>query len=62
MKWYRLAAANGNDSGMYNVGVLYENGLGVSKDRSQALVWYRGAARAGNAEAKRALKSLGAAE
>jgi TPR repeat protein len=62
MKWYRLAAANGSDSAMYNVGVLYENGIGVGKNRDQALVWYRGAARAGNVEAKRTLKSLGVTE
>jgi TPR repeat protein len=44
---------------MYNVGVLWEGGLGVAADRNQAIGWYRKAATAGNEPAKAALKSLG---
>jgi TPR repeat protein len=43
---------------MYNVGVLWESGLGVAKDRDQAIEWYRKAAAAGNDRAREALKSL----
>jgi TPR repeat protein len=44
---------------MYNVGVLWEGGLGVTRDRDQAIGWYRKAAAAGNDPAQAALKSLG---
>jgi len=41
------------------VGGLWEGGLGVARDREQAIGWYRKAAAAGNEPAKAALKSLG---
>jgi len=47
---------------MYNIGVLWEGGLGVAQDRDQAIAWYRKAAAAGNDPAKAALKSVGAQE
>jgi TPR repeat protein len=59
MSWYRRAADAGNDTAMYNVGVLWEGGFGVTQDRDQAIGWYRKAASAGNEPAKAALKSLG---
>jgi TPR repeat protein len=62
MSWYRRAADAGNDTAMYNVGVLWEGGLGVTRDREQAIGWYRKAAAAGNEPAKAALKSLGVQE
>jgi TPR repeat protein len=58
MSWYRTAADAGNETAMYNIGVLFEGGLGVTQDRDQAIVWYRKAA-VGNELAKAALKSLG---
>jgi TPR repeat protein len=36
-----------------------EGGLGVTRNRDQAIEWYRKAAAAGNEPAKAALKSLG---
>ena len=36
---------------MNNLGVLYENGLGVDEDRARARVCYRKAAAAGDASA-----------
>jgi TPR repeat protein len=59
MSWYRRAADAGNDAAMYNIGALWEAGLGVPEDREQAIAWYRKAATAGNEPAKAALKSLG---
>jgi TPR repeat protein len=44
---------------MYNVGLLWEEGLGITANRDQAIAWYRKAADAGNELAKAALKSLG---
>jgi hypothetical protein len=46
----------------YNLGTMYEKGLGVSEDRSQALVWYRESADQGNEDAKKKLIALGAEE
>jgi TPR repeat protein len=59
MNWYQKAAGVGNGTAMYNIGVLWEGGLGVAQDRNQAIDWYRKAAAAGNERAGEALKSLG---
>jgi len=43
---------------MYNIGVLFEGGLGVEKSRDQAIAWYKKAAAGNNNDARAALKSL----
>ena len=43
---------------MNNIAVLYEEGIGVPKDISQAIYWYREAAKNGNKSATRALERL----
>ena len=40
-KLYRAAAARGSAVAEYNLGVIYEGGLGVSADRTRAEAWYR---------------------
>lgn len=41
MEWY-LKSASKNDAGaMYNIGYLYEKGLGVPIDIEKAKEWYR---------------------
>ena len=52
MKWYRLAAEQGNASAQYNLGVMYQNGQGVPQDYKTAVKWYRLAAEQGNASAQ----------
>ena len=42
--WYRKAADQGNIAGEYNLGILYEKGLGLKTDLSQAIHWYQKAA------------------
>ncbi|MBM2805248.1 MAG: putative cysteine peptidase, partial [Deltaproteobacteria bacterium] len=42
--WYQRAADKGFSRAAINLGVLYEQGLGVPKDPKQALGWYRRAA------------------
>jgi TPR repeat protein len=59
MRWYLAAADLGNATAMYNVGVMWEGGLGNTANRGQAIAWYRKAAAAGSEAAKAALKSLG---
>jgi TPR repeat protein len=46
IKWYRLAAAQGNASALNNIGLAYEYGLGVNRDMKQAVKWYVKAAEA----------------
>ena len=42
--WYRKAADQGNIAGEYNLGILYEKGLGEKTDLTQAIYWYQKAA------------------
>ena len=52
MRWYRLAAEQGDASAQYNLGGMYANGEGVLKDEAEAVRWYRMAANQGNASAQ----------
>ena len=45
-------------SAAYNLGVLYDQGLGVAADAAQALAWYRKAADAGHAGAQYTLGQM----
>jgi TPR repeat protein len=46
---YRKAADAGDAVGMADLGLMYENGTGVSKDAAEAARWYRKAVDAGDA-------------
>jgi len=48
---YEKAAAKGDASAMFNLGVLYENGFGVAQNYAKAREWYEKAADEGNASA-----------
>ena len=48
VKWYRLAAAQGNTPAQYSLGLAYEKGQGVPQDYQEAVKWYRVAAAQGN--------------
>jgi TPR repeat protein len=50
--WYQKAAAQENTGAQYNLGVMYTNGKGVSKDAKQAVYWYKKAAEQGYAGAQ----------
>jgi TPR repeat protein len=52
VKWYRLAAQQGNASAQFNLGFRYDNGQGVVQDYVEAVKWYRLAAQQGNASAQ----------
>ena len=52
------AAEQGNAKAQYNLGVRYDNGLGVRQDYTQAVQWYRKAAEQGDAEAQFNLGSM----
>ena len=46
VKWYRLAAAQGNEFAQINLGVMYTNGRGVRQDFVRAYMWFTLAAAA----------------
>ena len=52
VKWYRLAADQGNADAQYNLGVMYYTGQGVPQDHVQAVKWFRLAADQGLASAQ----------
>lgn len=50
--WLRESAIQGVPNAQYNLGVLYERGLGVPQDDTRALLWYHSAAEQGHALAQ----------
>ena len=50
-EWEPLAV-RGDQIAQYNLGVLYDGGLGVPADKSRARLWYRKAAEQGFAQAQ----------
>lgn len=50
--WFREAAINGLDVAQFNLGFMYETGLGVPEDQTRALLWYHSAAEQGFALAQ----------
>ncbi len=49
MKYARIAAERGNTDAMVDIGLMYNNGLGVTQDYAEAVKWYRKAAEQGDA-------------
>jgi len=58
LKWYRLAAAQGNADALYMLGVCYQHGQGVPRDLDEALRLYKRAAAQGSAEAAAAVGQI----
>jgi len=52
MKWYRLAAEQGDAGLQFNLGILYNTGRKVPQDYQEAVKWYRLAADQGHASAQ----------
>ena len=52
MRWYRLAAEQGDAGAQLKSRVMYANGEGVLKDEAEAVRWYRLAADQGDAAAQ----------
>jgi uncharacterized protein len=44
-----MSASHGTTMAMWPIAVIYENGMGVSRDYRQALSWYQKAAEGGDA-------------
>ena len=58
IKWYRLAANQGDADAQFNLGYAYSNGDGVSIDKVESRKWFRLAAEQGHIEAILYLESL----
>ena len=58
VKWYRLAAAQGDADARNNLGFMYGNGEGVPKDYVQAYKWYNLAAAQGVAMARTNMEAI----
>jgi TPR repeat protein len=52
VKWYRLAAEQGYADAQFNLGVMCDNGTGVTQDDKAAVKWYTLAAEQGDADAQ----------
>ncbi len=48
MRWYRKAAEQGDADAQNNLGLMYENGLGVLQNYAEAVRWFRKAADRGH--------------
>lgn len=57
--WYEEEAGKGNATAQYGLGHMYQYGIGVPQDLSQAVKWYRQAASQGYADARTQLSRLG---
>jgi len=51
VKWYKLAAKQGNAPAQYNLGLMYAMGTGVIKDNVYAHMWWNIAASSGHKNA-----------
>ena len=56
---WQLLAVTGNAEAMCNIGLKYQNGVGVAKDSRLARQWYERAEAAGCKDAGKALSELG---
>lgn len=58
IKYYTKGASLGEKTAMWNLGNLYENGLGVAPNIKLALIWYQGCADCGDSQAEKKVKIL----
>lgn len=52
VKEFRAAADEGNSDSQFNLALMYEQGIGVTKNEKEALGWYLKAAQQGNSNAQ----------
>ncbi len=52
MRWFRIAAEQGDARAQFNLGTMYDHGDGVIEDDAEAARWYRMAAEQGHASAQ----------
>jgi TPR repeat protein len=52
LRWFRLAAEQGDPAAQFNLGLMYDEGTGIPQDFKEAARWYRRAAEQGDADAR----------
>jgi TPR repeat protein len=52
VKWFELAAEQGEKVAQFNLGTMYDQGVGVTQDYAEAAAWFRLAAEQGYDEAQ----------
>jgi TPR repeat protein len=52
VKEFRAAAEAGNSDAQFNMALMYERGIGVSKDEQVSVDWYQKSAEQGNSNAQ----------
>ena len=57
VKWFRLAAEQGDADAQYNMGCAYSNGEGVKLNKATANAWYQKACANGSQQACDVLKN-----
>lgn len=55
---WKPLAKNGNAKAQYNLGIMYEKGIGVDQDYKEVVKWYELSAKQGNVEAQYSLGSM----
>ena len=60
VRWYRLAAEQGDALAQYFLGLKYANGEGVPQDDVSAHIWLNVAAATGDKDARKALENVAA--
>lgn len=58
VRWWRLAADQGNASARSLLGLMYQSGRGVPQNHAEAVRWYRLAADQGDASAQHSLGAM----
>ena len=58
VRWYRLAAEQGDADAQYSLGNMNAEGRGVARDDAEAVRWYRLAAEQGYARAQNRLGAM----
>jgi TPR repeat protein len=58
VKWYRLAAEQGDVDAQNNLGVMYVKGTGINQDYILARMWFNLAANNGDINAKENLDKM----
>ena len=58
MRWFQLAADQGDAQAQCNLGVMYQDGTGVPQDSTEAVRWYRLAADQGDVHAQYSLAGM----
>ena len=58
IKYFRMAAEQGDPLGMFNLGVMYYKGKGIHQDIEEALRWFERSAECGYEDAIDILKKI----